>query len=160
MWRSLVYAVFEVAGNQYRAEVGDKVQVERLPQEVGAKVEIDKVLMVADGENVTVGKPTVAGAKVVASVTEQSKGPRTLIFQYRIGGKRHRTQATHRQDNGCRSRSSARREGQAWLIRRAAGQPAARTPFAAPGRKLWRREVRSGKSSCASAACTSSRARM
>ncbi len=93
-----MYAVFEVAGNQYRAEVGEKVQVERLPEEVGAKVEIDKVLMVADGETVKVGTPTVDGAKVVASVTEQSKGPRTLIFQYRIGGKRHRTQATHRQN--------------------------------------------------------------
>ena len=93
-----MYAVFEVAGNQYRAEVGEKVQVEHLPQEVGAKVEFDKVLMVADGENVTVGKPTVSGAKVLASVTEQGKGKRTLIFQYRIGGKRHRTQATHRQN--------------------------------------------------------------
>ncbi len=93
-----MYAVFEVAGNQYRAEVGDKVQVERLPQEVGATVEIDKVFMVADGDQVTVGQPTVDGAKVVASVTEQSKGPRVLIFQYRIGGKRHRTQATHRQN--------------------------------------------------------------
>jgi large subunit ribosomal protein L21 len=93
-----VYAVFEVAGNQYRAEVGDKVQVEHLAQEVGATVEIDKVFMVADGDQVKVGQPTVDGAKVVASVTEQSKGPRTLIFQYRIGGKRHRTQATHRQN--------------------------------------------------------------
>ena len=93
-----MYAVFEVAGNQYRAEVGEKVQVEHLSQEVGAKVEFDKVLMVADGESVTVGKPTVDGAKVLASVTEQGKGPRTLIFQYRIGGKRHRTQATHRQN--------------------------------------------------------------
>ncbi len=93
-----MYAVFEVAGNQYRAEVGEKVQVERLAQEVGAKVEIDKVLMVADGDQVKVGTPIVDGAKVVASVTEQSKGPRTLVFQYRIGGKRHRTQATHRQN--------------------------------------------------------------
>ena len=93
-----MYAVFEVAGNQYRAEVGEKVQVEHLPQEVGAKVEIDKVLMVSDGENVTVGKPMVSGAKVLASVAEQGKGERTLVFQYRIGGKRHRTQATHRQN--------------------------------------------------------------
>ena len=91
-----MYAVFEVAGNQYRAEVGEKVQVEHLPQAVGAKVEIDKVLLVADGEHVTVGRPTVDGAKVVASVAEQGKGKRTLMFQYRIGGKRHRTFATHR----------------------------------------------------------------
>lgn len=93
-----MYAVFEVAGNQYRAQVGDKVQVEHLNQNVGDQVEIDKVLMVGEGDNVKVGKPTVAGAKVVASVAEQGKGPRTLIFQYRIGGKRHRTQATHRQN--------------------------------------------------------------
>ena len=93
-----MYAVFEVAGNQYRAEVGDKVQVEHLAQAVGAKVEFDKVLMVADGAQIQVGQPTVDGAKVVASVAEQSKGDRTLIFQYRIGGKRHRTQATHRQN--------------------------------------------------------------
>jgi len=93
-----VYAVFEVAGNQYRAEVGDKVQVERLAKQVGDQFEIDKVFMVADDTGVKVGQPIVAGAKVVASVTEQSKGPRTLIFQYRIGGKRHRTQATHRQN--------------------------------------------------------------
>ena len=93
-----MYAVFEVAGNQYRAEVGEKVQVEHLSQEVGAQVEFDKVLMVADGEKVQVGKPTVDGAKVVASVAEQDKGKRTLVFQYRIGGKRHRTYATHRQN--------------------------------------------------------------
>jgi len=93
-----VYAVFEVAGNQYRAQVGDKVQVERLDQNVGDKVEIDKVYMVADGDNVKVGQPTVSGAKVVATVAEQAKGPRTLVFQYRIGGKRHRTLATHRQN--------------------------------------------------------------
>ena len=57
-----MYAVFEVAGNQYRAEVGDKVQVERLPQEVGAKVEIDKVLMVADGEQ-REGRPAHGGRR-------------------------------------------------------------------------------------------------
>ena len=76
-----MYAVFEVAGNQYRAEVGDKVQVERLDKQVGDQFEIDKVFMVADDTGVKVGQPIVAGAKVVASVTEQSKGPRTLIFQ-------------------------------------------------------------------------------
>ena len=93
-----MYAVFEVSGNQYRAEVGDKVQVERLDQQVGEKVEIDQVLMVGDGDSVTVGTPTVAGAKVTAKVAEQSKGQRVTVFQYRIGGKRHRTNASHRQN--------------------------------------------------------------
>jgi large subunit ribosomal protein L21 len=95
---ALVYAVFEVSGNQYRAEVGDTVQVEKVAGEVGDKVEIEKVLMVADGDNVQVGKPTIKGAKVMASVAEQGKGPRVLVYQYRIGGKRHRTKATHRQN--------------------------------------------------------------
>ena len=93
-----MYAVFEVSGNQYRAEVGDKVQVERLDQQVGDKVEIDHVLMVGDGDSVTVGTPTVAGAKVTATVAEQSKGQKVTVFQYRIGGKRHRTNASHRQN--------------------------------------------------------------
>ena len=93
-----MYAVFEVAGNQYRAEVGDKVQVEHLQHNVGDQVEIDKVFMVSDGDNVKIGQPTVNGAKVVATVAEQSKGDRVLVFQYRIGGKRHRTRATHRQN--------------------------------------------------------------
>jgi large subunit ribosomal protein L21 len=93
-----MYAVFEVSGNQYRAEVGDKVQVERLDHQIGDKVEIDQVLMVGDGDSVTVGTPTVAGAKVTATVTEQRKGQKVIVFQYRIGGKRHRTLASHRQN--------------------------------------------------------------
>ena len=93
-----MYAVFEVSGNQYRATVGDKVQVERLDQQVGDTVEIDKVLMVGEGDSVTIGTPTVAGAKVTAKVSEQSKGQKVIVFQYRIGGKRHRTNASHRQN--------------------------------------------------------------
>ncbi len=92
-----MYAVFEVAGNQYRANVGDKVQVERLDQQVGDKVELNQVLMVGEGNSVTVGKPMVDGAKVVATVAAQERGPRVSVFQYRIGGKRHRTKAGHRQ---------------------------------------------------------------
>ncbi len=95
---ALVYAVVEVAGNQYRVSEGEKVQVERLNHNVGDQVEFDQVLMVADGEQVKVGQPRVNGAKVVATVAEQSKGDRVLVFQYRIGGKRHRTRATHRQN--------------------------------------------------------------
>ena len=93
-----MYAVLEVAGNQYRVEEGDKVMVEKLDHQVGDKVELDRVLMVGEGDSVTVGKPTVAGAKVMATVAEQSKGQRVTVFQYRIGGKRHRTNGSHRQN--------------------------------------------------------------
>jgi len=93
-----VYAVFQVGGKQYRAAEGDKIQVERLPQAVGGKVEIDRVMLVADGEKVRVGRPTVEGASVVAEVVEQSKGRKIIVFDYRPGGKRHRVKNGHRQN--------------------------------------------------------------
>jgi large subunit ribosomal protein L21 len=93
-----MFAVFEVSGNQYRAQEGDKVMVEKLDHNVGDKIELDRVLMLGNGDSVTVGKPTVAGAKVLATVAEQSKGQKVVIFQYRIGGKRHRTNDSHRQN--------------------------------------------------------------
>jgi len=93
-----VYAVFQVGGKQYRATEGDKIQVERLPQAVGETIEIDKVLLVSDGDHLAVGKPTVNGARVMAQVVEQSKGKKIIVFDYRPGGKRHRVKAGHRQD--------------------------------------------------------------
>ena len=93
-----MYAVFQVGGKQYRATEGDKIQVERLPQAVGETIEIDKVLLVSDGDHLAVGKPTLNGARVVAQVVEQSKGKKIIVFDYRPGGKRHRVKAGHRQD--------------------------------------------------------------
>ena len=92
-----MYAVFEVGGRQYRATEGDKIQVERLPQAVGDSVELDQVMLVSDGDRVTVGRPTVSGAKVVAEVVEHSRGDKIIIFDYRPGGKRHRVKNGHRQ---------------------------------------------------------------
>lgn len=93
-----VYAVFQVGGKQYRAAEGDKIQVERLPQVVGEKVEIDRVMLVSDGDQVFVGQPTVAGARVVAEVVEQGKGRKIIVFDYRPGAKRHRVKNGHRQN--------------------------------------------------------------
>jgi large subunit ribosomal protein L21 len=94
----VMYAVFQVGGRQYRATEGDKIQVERLSQAVGEKVEIEKVLMLSDGEQVTVGKPTIDGARVLAQVVEQSKGDKIIVFDYRPNGKRHRVKNGHRQN--------------------------------------------------------------
>lgn len=94
----IVYAVFQVGSQQFRAGIGDKVRVEQLPQQVGDAVVLDRVLLVADGDQVQVGKPTVGGAKVKATVVEQSKGDKVIVFHYRPGGKRHRVKAGHRQD--------------------------------------------------------------
>ncbi len=92
-----MYAVFQVGGRQYRATEGDRLQVERLPQAVGEKVEFDRVMLISDGEALSVGQPVLAGARVVAEVVEQSKGNKIIVFDYRPGGKRHRVKNGHRQ---------------------------------------------------------------
>ena len=93
-----MYAVFQVGGRQYRATEGDRIQVERLPQAVGEKVEFDRVMLISDGEALSVGQPVLAGARVVAEVVEQSKGNKIIVFDYRPGGKRHRVKNGHRQN--------------------------------------------------------------
>lgn len=81
---------------QYRVGVGDVVLVERLPAEVGQQLELDEVLLVTDGERVEIGRPTVEGAKVLATVVAQEKGPKIRIFKYHPR-KRYRRRAGHRQ---------------------------------------------------------------
>jgi len=93
-----VYAVFQVGGQQFRAGIGDRVRVELMPQQVGEAVELNDVLLVSDGDQVQVGRPTVGGAKVKATVVEQSQGDKILVFDYRPGGKRHKVKTGHRQD--------------------------------------------------------------
>ena len=92
-----MYAVFQVGGQQFRAGIGDRVRVEQLSQQVGDAVELDKVLLVSEEEHILVGRPTVSGARVMATVVEQSKGDKVIVFHYRPGGKRHRVKGGHRQ---------------------------------------------------------------
>ena len=91
-----VYAVVKSGARQYRAEVGDTLLVERLPAGVGQQLQLDEVLLVADGERVEVGRPTVSGASVVATVVAQEKGPKVRIFKYRPK-QRYRRRIGHRQ---------------------------------------------------------------
>jgi large subunit ribosomal protein L21 len=91
-----VYAIVECGGRQYRAEQGHSFSVERLPYEVGDKVELDTVLLVADGDNVMIGAPTVAGASVKATVVEQYRGKKIFVWKYRPR-KRYRRRSGHRQ---------------------------------------------------------------
>jgi len=93
-----VYAVFQVGGQQFRAGIGDKIRVEVLPQQIGDAVEFNSVLLVSGEGSVRVGQPTVSGAKVKATVVEQSKGDKLIVFHYRPGGKRHKVKGGHRQD--------------------------------------------------------------
>ena len=91
-----MYAVVRSGGRQYRASVNDTILVERLPVEVGQRLELDDVLLIADGEQVTIGQPTVAGARVVATVLDQEKGPKIRIWKYRPK-ERYRRRQGHRQ---------------------------------------------------------------
>jgi large subunit ribosomal protein L21 len=92
----IVYAVVKSGARQYRAEVGDTISVEHLPDQVGKQVVLKDVLLVADGETVKVGKPIVKKAKVVTTVVAQEKGPKVRIFRYHPR-KRYRRRAGHRQ---------------------------------------------------------------
>ncbi len=92
-----MYAVVKTGGKQYRVSKDDKILVERLEGEAGASIQLDNVMMVVDGESVTVGTPQIAGASVAAEVVEQTRGPKIIIFR-RKRRKNHRRTQGHRQD--------------------------------------------------------------
>jgi large subunit ribosomal protein L21 len=81
---------------QYRATVGDTIRVEKLAVDPGGQIELDEVLLVVDDNEIRVGQPTVEGAKVLATVVAQEKGPKITVFKYRPR-KRYRRRAGHRQ---------------------------------------------------------------
>ena len=92
-----MYAVVETSGKQYKVSAGEIVEVDKLSLEVGERVELDRVLLVADGEEVRVGQPTVEGAKVLATVTGHVKGAKLIVFKYRPR-ERYRRKKGHRQN--------------------------------------------------------------
>jgi large subunit ribosomal protein L21 len=91
-----MYAILETGGKQYKVRPGDTLQVEKLPGDAGDTVELDRVLMVADDEAVAVGKPLVEGAKVLAEVVGQGRGPKIIVFKYKAKV-RYRRKTGHRQ---------------------------------------------------------------
>jgi large subunit ribosomal protein L21 len=91
-----MYAVIKTGGKQYKVAAGDKLKVEKLTGEVGSKVVLDKVLMLADGEAVTIGSPLVAGAQVNATVVAHGRGDKVMIFKMRRRKHYRKTQG-HRQ---------------------------------------------------------------
>ena len=90
-----MYAVIKTGGKQYRVAKNEVIKVERLDGEVGASVTFPEVLMVA-GDSPVVGTPTVAGASVTATVLEQAKGEKIVIFKKRRR-KNYRRRTGHRQ---------------------------------------------------------------
>jgi large subunit ribosomal protein L21 len=91
-----MYAVFVTGGRQFRAVPGEVLRVEKLDVEAGATVELDQVLMLGDGDNITIGTPTVSGAKVSAKVRSHGRHDKVYIVKFRRR-KHHRKQQGHRQ---------------------------------------------------------------
>jgi len=79
----IMYAVIETGGKQYRVQEGDVVFVEKLDVAEGEKVELSKVLLISNEDNLLVGKPYIEGAKVEATVLEQGKAKKVIIFKYK-----------------------------------------------------------------------------
>ena len=91
-----MYAVIKSGGKQYKVEKGDKLKVEKINTEAGDNIDISDVLMLVDGDNVTVGTPLVAGAKVSATVESHGRGRKINIVKFKRR-KHHRKQMGHRQ---------------------------------------------------------------
>ena len=92
-----MYAVIRTGGKQYRVAEQDVIEVERLPGEAGATVELGEVLAVGAGAELTLGKPLVAGASVTAEVVGQTRGPKLIVFKKRRRQNSRRKNG-HRQD--------------------------------------------------------------
>ncbi|MFC1955093.1 50S ribosomal protein L21 [Chloroflexota bacterium] len=86
----------ETGGKQYKVTQGQTIDVERLGVAEGDSVELDRVLLIADGEQVTAGKPLVDGAKVVATAKENGRNKKIIVFKYKPKV-RYRTKNGHRQ---------------------------------------------------------------
>jgi large subunit ribosomal protein L21 len=91
-----MYAVIKTGGKQYRVEQGGTVRVDKIDGEPGAKVQIDEVLLLKDGDDVKVGTPNVAGAKVSAEIVAQEKGEKLVVFKFKRR-KNQRRRHGHRQ---------------------------------------------------------------
>ena len=90
------YAIIETGGKQYRVRVGDRISVERLSDDDGTDITIDRVLLVGGDGQTRVGTPTVAGASVAARVDDHFRGEKIVVFKYKPK-KRYRRRIGHRQ---------------------------------------------------------------
>lgn len=90
------FAIIETGGKQYRAIEGRTIEVDRLPVEAGKKFDVERILLMADGDDVMVGTPTVSDIFVKVTVVDHTKGPKIDRFKYRPK-KRIRVRGGHRQ---------------------------------------------------------------
>lgn len=91
-----MFAVLTTGGKQYRVEPGSELVIERVDGDAGSSITFDRVLLVGDGDDVTVGTPTVDGASVTGTVIGEALGPKLVIFKFKQKIK-YRRRAGHRQ---------------------------------------------------------------
>ena len=91
-----MYAVIETGGKQYKVQEGDTVFVEKINTEEGEKIDFSKVLLISKEDDLVVGKPYVEGAKVEATVLEQGKAKKIVVFKYK-SKKNYKRKQGHRQ---------------------------------------------------------------
>ncbi|HXI80502.1 MAG TPA: 50S ribosomal protein L21 [Verrucomicrobiae bacterium] len=92
-----MYAVIETGGKQYRVEVGTELEVELLDGEPGDSIKLDRILLVADGDESSIGRPVVADAAVEAEIVRRDRGEKLISFKYRPKARR-RVKKGHRQE--------------------------------------------------------------
>ena len=90
------YAVIQTGGKQYRVATGDTIRVESIPGDIGDTVELTDVRMVSSDDGVTLGTPTIEGARVVTEISESGKGKKIVVFKYK-SKVRYRRKKGHRQ---------------------------------------------------------------
>ncbi|MCD6352879.1 MAG: 50S ribosomal protein L21 [Proteobacteria bacterium] len=91
-----MYAVVKSGGKQYKVEEGDIINVESLEGEIGATIELDSVLLIADSEKIKIGQPLVPDAKVIGSIINHGKAKKIIIFKSKRR-KGYRKKQGHRQ---------------------------------------------------------------
>lgn len=92
-----MYAVVKTGGKQYKVAAGEKLKIETIPGDVGSEIVLDQVLMLADGDAVTLGTPLVSGASVKATVLSHGRGDKVRIFKLRRR-KHYQKRQGHRQN--------------------------------------------------------------
>ena len=91
-----MYAVISTGGKQYKLAQGDVCRIEKLDAEEGASIDLDKVLMIADGDNINIGTPFVNGGKVTATIKAHGRAKKVEIMKFRRR-KHHQKRTGHRQ---------------------------------------------------------------
>ena len=90
------YAIVEDGGKQYKVVEGETIEVDRFQADIGEQVDLDRVLLISDGDQTSIGTPYLDGVKISATVEDQIKGPKIVVFKYKPRV-RYRVKTGHRQ---------------------------------------------------------------